>query len=147
MLPHNTRRGKGSSWRWCASTDGPHIPPALNARFVGRAHAHVGFPHTHTSTTQPPDFVAGPLVEQLTRARLDRASLTRAVFTYAMWAEGEKEKERADKEKERADKEKERADKAETEKELEAERVERKGLHTELLRLRGCLSLRGAWGE
>jgi hypothetical protein len=125
------------------------------------SHIHK-YTHTHA---QPPEGVAGPLFEELTRARLDRASLARAVYTFALWAEkekemgrveaerekekerAEKEKERAEKEKERAEKEKERASKAEAEKELLAERVERKEMNTELLRLRGCLSLRGAWGE
>ena len=111
------------------------------------SHIHK-YTHTHA---QPPEGVAGPLFEELTRARLDRASLARAVYTFALWAEKEKEMGRVEaereKEKERAEKEKERASKAEAEKELLAERVERKEMNTELLRLRGCLSLRGAWGE
>ncbi len=77
---------------------------------------------------------------ELSRARLNRPALARAIASLGIWVEGETkvERERAEKERERAEKERERA-----EKEQERRRVKQ----TELLQLRGMLSARGAIGE
>jgi len=98
------------------------VPMGLSAADPART-------RTRTHTIQAPERVSGPVVGELSRARLNRPALARAIASLGMWAE----KERAEKERER-----ERA-----EKEQERRRVKQ----TELLQLRGMLSARGAIGE
>jgi hypothetical protein len=109
--------------------------------------------------------VIGPLVSALERSTLERAELAPAISQAVMLSENERllavaEKEKAEKKKEKAEKEKEkekaRAEKARAEKaEVLAEKTELvaglrgelKKMETEVLRMHGKLSVRGAIGE
>jgi hypothetical protein len=76
-----------------------------------------------------PERVAGPVVEELSRIHINRPALSRSVAYLGDWAKGVME----------------RAEKEKAEKEKEQERGRTK--QTELLQLRGMLSMRGAIGE
>ena len=84
-------RRNRESWMIDASRVCPSpVPMGLSAADPARTRAR-------THTTQAPERVSGPVVGELSRARLNRLALARAIASLGMWAE----KERAEKERER----------------------------------------------
>jgi hypothetical protein len=144
---------------WVVGVDGRHSALPCPLAMVDP------FTHIHAYPLQPPKSVTRPIVEAITRIPLRRPELARAFNVYALWEQREKlevQKEKLEVQKEKLEVQKEKAEvqkeKAEVEKELRLENMQQrmkakemldtlKEKETEVLRLRGTLSLRSAIGE